>query len=92
MKRYDHQLLDVVLRLHQHVTGSSDEPLPDELVEFLRFRLRTWEPSASLVWSPFDDAVKKLVETAVEEFEAWEHTRRLIEASNKMFDEAQERT
>jgi len=72
LHRYEYKsVLDCAQSLHEHVSGASD-PLPQKetarLYVFLNMRLATWQPSPAGC-QQYDDAVRKLIETALFEFD-----------------------
>jgi len=75
--RYAFQLYNCAEGLHSHVTGTSDPLEPDEAVllyEFIKARIEDWQPSPDgHEW--FDDAFRKFLEAAVQEYE-WEQKAR----------------
>lgn len=70
---FEHDLLNIIKRLHDVSTGIGGDPGPDEFehARWLQWKLSVWKAK---VWYPeadrFASSIKNLAESALEEFKA----------------------
>lgn len=75
--RYEYSIAEVCERLHMGMNGSSDALTDDEekdLVETLKHRLATWEPTRWEPSSRYDAVYRELITATLAEYNAWKNS------------------
>lgn len=67
-----YNLYDACLSLKFYMNGQDSYLIDDDCVEWLKYRVDTWEPSVNEEVEPFDNAVKNMCEVVLKRWEEFE--------------------